>query len=213
MFKDRIDAGNQLAKQLLKFKNEEVVVVAIPRGGLPLAAIVAKTLNAPLDVALSKKIGHPYNSEYAIGAVSLDHFILSDAMGVTKGYIEEEAVKLRKKLQERYRQYYSNRKPESLKGKTVVIVDDGIATGNTLLVTVAFVAKQRPKKVIAGVPVASASAIQALRDSDQIDEIVCLEIPRNFRAVGQFYKEFSQVSDEEAIQLLEQNNSSRSTNG
>jgi predicted phosphoribosyltransferase len=213
MFKDRIDAGNQLAKQLLKFKNEEVVVVAIPRGGLPLAAIVAKTLNAPLDVALSKKIGHPYNSEYAIGAVSLDHFILSDAMGVTKGYIEEEAAKLRKKLQERYRQYYSNRKPESLKGKTVVIVDDGIATGNTLLVTVAFVAKQRPKKVIAGVPVASASAIQALRDSDQIDEIVCLEIPRNFRAVGQFYKEFSQVSDEEAIQLLEQNNSSRSTNG
>ncbi|MFT5737217.1 MAG: putative phosphoribosyl transferase [Maribacter sp.] len=142
MFKDRIDAGNQLAKQLLKFKNEEVVVVAIPRGGLPLAAIVAKTLNAPLDVALSKKIGHPYNSEYAIGAVSLDHFILSDAMGVTKGYIEEEAAKLRKKLQERYRQYYSNRKPESLKGKTVVIVDDGIATGNTLLVTVAFVAKK-----------------------------------------------------------------------
>lgn len=212
MFNDRIDAGLQLAKILRHLKEEDVVVLAIPRGGLPLGAIVAKELNAPLDVALSKKIGHPYNREYAIGAVSLDHFILSDAMGITKDYIKEETVKLRIKLQERYRQYYSDRKPKSLKGKTVVIVDDGIATGNTLLVAVAFVTQQRPKKIIVGVPVASASVIEALKHSNQIDEVVCLEIPNNFRAVGQFYKEFSQVSDEEAIQLMKQNNSSKSTN-
>ena len=100
MFKDRIDAGTQLAEKLLEFKSQNVVVLAIPRGGLPLGTIVAKALNVPLDVALTKKIGHPSNKEYAIGAVSLENIILSDAVGVTKGYIEEETARLRKKLKQ-----------------------------------------------------------------------------------------------------------------
>ncbi|MGB5666259.1 MAG: phosphoribosyltransferase family protein, partial [Maribacter sp.] len=126
MFKDRNDAGIQLAKNLLKYENQNVVVLAIPRGGLPIGSIVAKELNAPLDVALTKKIGHPYQKEYAIGAVSLENIILTDAVGVTKSYIEEETIRIRKKLKERHDQYYKNRLPQNLKDKTVIIVDDGI---------------------------------------------------------------------------------------
>ena len=203
MFKDRIDAGVQLADVLQRFENEEVVVLAIPKGGLPLGAIVAKTLNVPLDVALSKKIGHPYNREYAIGAVSLKDRVLTDAMGVTKGYIEEETRRIRRKLRQRHKQYYKNRTPQNLKNKTIIIVDDGIATGNTILVTVALIKQQEPKKIIVAVPVAPVSAIQPLKDSELIDEIIYLKAPTNFEAVGQFYKDFPQVSNEEAMRFLE----------
>lgn len=202
MFKDRIAAGTRLADKLEQFKNEEVVVLAIPRGGLPLGAIVAKRLSAPLDVALSKKIGHPNNKEYAIGAVSLKDTILSNALGVTNDYIEQETQRIRQKLKQRQDQYYRNETPQNLKDKTVIIIDDGIATGNTILVTVALAEQQKPKKIVVAVPVAPASAIRALEDSIFIDEIICLETPSDFRAVGQFYTVFPQVSDEEATRLL-----------
>jgi predicted phosphoribosyltransferase len=211
MFKDRIDAGTQLAEKLLAFKSQNVVVLAIPRGGLPLGAIVAKALNAPLDVALTKKIGHPYNKEYAIGAVSLENIILSDAIGVTKGYIEEETVRLRKKLKERHKQYYKNNEPQSLKDKTVIIIDDGIATGNTILVTIELVNMQNPDKIIVAIPVAPPSTVRKLEASPEVDEVICLETPYNFHAVGQFYQEFFQVSDQEALNLLEESNENIST--
>ncbi len=208
MFKDRIDAGTQLADKLLEFKSQNVVVLAIPRGGLPLGAIVAKALNALLDVALTKKIGHPSNKEYAIGAVSLENIILSDAVGVTKGYIEEETTRLRKKLKERHNQYYKNNVPQNIKDKTVIIVDDGIATGNTILVTIELVKMQNPNKIIVAIPVAPLSTVRKLENSPEIDEVICLETPYNFHAVGQFYEEFYQVSDQEAIQLLEESRQS-----
>ena len=211
MFKDRIDAGTQLAEKLLAFKSQNVVVLAIPRGGLPLGAIVAKALNAPLDVALTKKIGHPYNKEYAIGAVSLENIILSDAIGVTKGYIEEETVRLRKKLKERHKQYYKNNEPQSLKDKTVIIIDDGIATGNTILVTIELVNMQNPDKIIVAIPVAPPSTVRKLEASPEVDEVICLETPYNFHAVGQVYQEFFQVSDQEALNLLEESNENIST--
>ncbi len=208
MFKDRIEAGTQLAEKLLEFKSQNVVVLAIPRGGLPLGAIVAKALSAPLDVALTKKIGHPYNKEYAIGAVSLENIILSDAVGVTKDYIEEETARLRKKLKERHDQYYKNNVPQNIKDKTVIIVDDGIATGNTILVTIELVKMQNPNKIIVAIPVAPPSTVRKLENSPEIDEVICLETPYNFHAVGQFYEEFYQVSDQEAIQLLEESKQS-----
>lgn len=206
MFKDRIDAGTQLAEKLFVFKKENVVVLAIPRGGLPLGAIIARALNAPLDVALTKKIGHPYNKEYAIGAVSLENIILNDAIGVTKGYIEEETARLRIKLKERHNQYYKNNLPQNLKDKSVIIVDDGIATGNTILVTIDLVKMQDPKKIVVAIPVAPPSTVRKLEDSPEVDEVICLETPYDFRAVGQFYEEFFQVSDQEAINLLESAN-------
>ena len=212
MFRDRIDAGRQLSEKLMKFKEEDVVVLAIPRGGLPLGAIVAKTLEAPLDVALTKKIGHPSNKEFAIGAVSLDDIVLTNTMGVTQGYITEETKHIRKKLLKRHDEYYKKRLPQNVKNKTVIIVDDGIATGNTLLATIELVSKQRPKKIIVAIPVAPNSAIKKLENTQKIDEVICLQVPYNFQAVGQFYEDFYQVSDQEAIQLLEEANTSTKTN-
>jgi len=206
MFKDRIDAGIQLANKLLPFKDKEVVVLAIPRGGLPIGVIVAKTLQAPLDVALSKKIGHPFNREYAIGAVSLENSILNDISGVHKNYIAEETSRIREKLKKRHQQYYKNRQPENLKDKVVIIIDDGIATGNTIRVTAELVRAQKPKKVIVAIPVAPGMAIKSLEDSPHIDKVICLQTPYDFMAVGQFYEFFNQVSDEEAIELLEESN-------
>ncbi len=183
-----------------------MVVLAIPRGGLPIGVIVAKTLQAPLDVSLSKKIGHPFNREYAIGAVSLENSILNDVSGVHKNYIVEESARIREKLKQRHQQYYKSRQPEDLKDKIVIIIDDGIATGNTIRVTAELVRAQNPKKVIVAIPVAPISAVKSLEDSSHIDQVICLQTPSDFMAVGQFYEFFNQVSDEEAIQLLEECN-------
>jgi predicted phosphoribosyltransferase len=204
MFRDRIDAGIQLADELLPYKDQNVVVLAIPRGGLPLGAIVAKTLQAPLDVALSKKIGHPYNREYAIGAVSMEQIVLNDVAGVHQRYIDEETTRIREKLKKRHEQYYKTRKPQELKDKVVIIIDDGIATGNTIRVTAEMVRAHHPKKVVVAIPVAPPSAIRSLEASSFVDDVICLHTPRDFMAVGQFYEFFNQVSDEEAIKLLQQ---------
>ncbi len=203
MFEDRIDAGKQLAQKLAAYKDKKVLMIlAVPRGGLPLGAILAKALNAPLDVALSKKIGHPYNKEYAIGAVSLESVVLGNATGIPKSYIEEETKLIREKLKKRYADYYKNRAPQSLKDKIVIIVDDGIATGNTIKATAELVHAQKPLKTIVAVPVAPIAAIENLKRYSYIDEVVCLNTPSNFQAVGQFYRDFGQVSDEEAIGIL-----------
>ncbi|MCG2459986.1 phosphoribosyltransferase [Flavobacteriaceae bacterium F89] len=204
MFEDRIDAGTQLVKKLKRFKDDDAVVLAIPRGGLPIGAIVAKALNALLDVVLTKKIGHPSNKEYGIGAVSVEDIILTNTKGITQGYIEKEIVEIRKKLKEGHEQYYRNRTPQKVKGKTVIVVDDGIATGNTLLATVALIHKQRPKKIVVAVPVAPNSVISKFKSEPKINEVICIKAPHNFQAVGQFYKNFEQVSDSEAIALLEE---------
>jgi predicted phosphoribosyltransferase len=211
MFKDRIDAGLRLSDKLQQFKNQNTVIVAIPRGGLPIGSIIAKALNAPLEVALTKKIGHPYQPEYAIGAVSLEDVVLTNPHGIAQSYIDEATVGIRKKLKERYHQYYEHRSPQKLKDKTVIIVDDGIATGNTLMATVQLIHKQMPARIVVAVPVAPESAIRKLEDMSEIDKVVCLEIPYNFQAVGQFYEAFDQVSDKEAIRLLEESNLPRKT--
>ncbi len=206
MFNDRIDAGLQLAIKLQKFKNKNAVIMAIPRGGLPIGSIIAKALNVPLDVALTKKIGHPYQTEYAIGAISLEDVILTNAHGISQSYIDDATLRIRKKLKERYDQYYEHRFPEKLKDKTVIIVDDGIATGNTLMATVGLIHKQMPAKIVIAIPVAPGSAIQKLEAMPEVDEVICLETPNDFQAVGQFYEEFDQVSDQEAIRWLEESN-------
>lgn len=209
MFEDRNDAGTQLAKKLTKFKEENVVVLAIPRGGLPVGAQVAKSLQAPLDVVLTKKIGYPTNKEYAIGAISLESIVLTNAMGIEKSYIDQETARIRKTLRERYNQYYKHQSPANLKNKTIIIVDDGVATGNTLLATIELVYKQNPSKIVIAIPVAPASAIYKISNTENVDEVICILIPDNFRAVGQFYKKFEQVTDQKAIQILEKTNSKK----
>ncbi len=203
MYENRTDAGKQLAVPLKDYKGLETVVLAIPRGGLPIGAEVARALKVPLDVALTKKIGHPQHREYAIGAVSLESVILNESEIVPKSYIEEETTRIREELQRRQDQYYKNRKPLSLKNKVVIVVDDGIATGNTLMATVQLVSKQNPSQIIVAIPVAPVQAIHMLEALPEIDRVICLATPSNFRAVGQFYLHFYQVSDEEAIRILE----------
>lgn len=203
IYKDRIEAGNLLAKRLEKYKGSDALILAIPRGGVPIAFVVAKALHLPLGIVLSKKIGHPFHKEYAIGAVTLKSRILSDAAaGVPLEYIEVETKRIREKLQKRYDQYYGEKPPLPIKDEILIIVDDGIATGNTILSTIKMLSDEKPKKIVVAIPVASSGALDKLRSSLLIDEVVCLQAPFNFQAVGQFYKNFDQVEDSEVNYLL-----------
>lgn len=206
MFTDRIEAGEQLSRELTDYQGQAVVILAIPRGGLPIGAILAKYLDAPLDVVLSKKIGHPYNKEYAIGAVSLEDVTLNPNEQYSEEYINTETKKIRELLQRRDREYHRNSAPVNLKDKIVIITDDGIATGNTLLSTVKLAHQQQPREIIVAIPVAPPSSVKKLNSSPEISKVICLETPHNFSAVGQFYEDFRAVSDEEAIQILNETN-------
>ncbi|KGL62098.1 phosphoribosyltransferase [Polaribacter sp. Hel1_85] len=207
MFRDRIEAAELLVKKLLHFKGENVVVLAIPRGGLPLGYVVSKELNVPLDIVLTKKIGHPTKKEYAIGAVSLKNSVLGyGSESVSDEYIINEIDNVRETLKNRLQKFYANVSPQNIKGKTVIIVDDGIGTGNTILVTIELVKNENPAKIIVAIPVAQSSAIEKLKRSPYLDEVICLKQPHDFNAVGNYYKNFNQVSDAQAIYLLEEAN-------
>lgn len=201
MFRDRTEAGLMLAEKLRKFKNEPGVVLAVPRGGVPIAYFVARELGFPIEVILTKKIGHPSNKEYAIGAASLNDYFIIPHEYVTNEYIQNELVQIRTKLKEMYRKFMGDKEPESLNGKTVIVVDDGVATGNTLLGTIQVLKKSKPGKIIIAVPVASSSAVEKL--SEEVDEVIAVLVPEEFYGVGAFYEDFSQVSDEEVMFYLD----------
>ena len=191
-----------LADRLEKYRGQKGVVLAIPRGGVPVAAPIAKRLGMPLEVTLSKKIGHPKNPEFAIGSVSLDSVTVDQRAEVPQEYVEAEVERIRQSLRSKYQLFMGDREHVDLKDRVVIIVDDGIATGKTLAATVELVKKQQPRKVVIAVPVAPFSAIDHFRG--MVDEVECLLIPRFFQAVGQFYEEFTQTSDEEVIRLLQE---------
>lgn len=200
MFHDRIEAGLQLAAKLEKYKGNAGVILAVPRGGVPVAYVVAKELGFPVEVVLTKKIGHPLNKEYAIGAASLtDYFILPHEK-VSEQYIKDELERVRKRLKEMHKLFTVNEIPVKLEGKTVILIDDGIATGNTLLGTINVLRKSNPAKIVIAVPVASVKAVNKL--SDEVDEVVAVQIPEEFYGVGAFYTNFEQVSDEEVMHYL-----------
>ena len=195
MFQNRIEAGLLLAAKLRKYKNDPGIVLAVPRGGIPVAYAVAKELGFPIEVILTKKIGHPMNKEYAIGAASLTDYFIIPHENISEEYIQQEVERIRTRLKEMYKIFMGVREPESLEGKTVIVIDDGIATGNTLMGTVNVLRKSKPGKIVIGVPVASKSAVQKL--SKEVDEVVAVLIPEEFYGVGAFYEDFEQVSDEE----------------
>ena len=203
VFKDRMEAANLLAEKLETYKEKNAIILAIPRGGVPMGYEIANQLHLPLEVVLSKKIGHPLHKEFAIGAVTLKSQVLSEAAKeVPKTYIEEETKRIRTLLTNRYQDYYGNKKPQSLKDKILIIVDDGIATGNTIISTITMLHEERPKKIVVAIPVSSQSALQKLKNNPFIDEVICLSTPINFRAVGQFYKNFDQVDDTQVKNFL-----------
>jgi putative phosphoribosyl transferase len=204
ILKDRMEAGKLLSKKLKKYENSNALVLAVPRGGVPIGYEIAKTLHLPLDIALSKKISHPFNKEFAVGAVSLDSTIMDEHPDVPKEYLEKEAFRLRQLLQEKHKLYRSNRKPIAIEGKTVIIVDDGIATGNTLLASIAMLRKKKPAKIIVAVPVLPFDTVKIFEENT--DEFIYLIASSFFKGVGGFYEDFPQVEDDEVIQLLEDTN-------
>ncbi len=201
MFRDRIEAGLLLAAKLKKYQGDPGVILAVPRGGVPVAYAVAKELGFPLEVILTKKIGHPLNKEYAIGAVSLTGEFIIPHPEASQEYIDDEIERIRKKLREMYHKFMGDKEPENLQDKTVIVIDDGIATGNTLLATINMLKKNKPRKIVIAVPVASLHAIQKL--IKEVDDVISLVIPKHFYGVGAFYEDFEQVSDDEVIYYLE----------
>jgi predicted phosphoribosyltransferase len=200
MFTNRTEAGVQMATRLKKFKDQEGVILAVPRGGVPVAYGVATELEMPLDLLLTKKIGHPVNREYAIGAVSLNDSFIVPQRGISRMYIDREIKTIQERLRGMYRKFMDGKKPEPVEGRTVIIIDDGIATGDTLLGSINMLRKENPSKIIVAVPVASRGAVQRL--SNAVDELIVLLIPDEFHGVGEFYEDFDQVTDDEVVSIL-----------
>ncbi len=189
-----------LSERLKKYQNSNTIILAVPRGGVPVGYEIAKRLHLPMDIVLSKKIGHPNNKEYAIGAVSMNSMTLKEHPEVPQRYIEDEVIRLRKLLKEKYELYMGNREPIDIQGKNVIVVDDGIATGNTLIASISMLRKKEPAKIIVAVPVLPADVIPVFQRN--ADEFVYLIVAKYFRGVGGFYEQFDQVEDEEVIRML-----------
>jgi predicted phosphoribosyltransferase len=208
MFENRFDAAEQLARQLIQYKSHSnTVILAIPRGGLELGYVLAQRLNLPLDIIFSKKIGAPFNPETAIGAVSEKHVFIDERfknIPELQEYITQEIKKIRVIIAQRTLHYRAGMPPFHITHKTVIVVDDGVATGHTLLATIELIKCYNPSTIIVALPVASPEALALIKHV--ADEVVCLLSPSYFMSVGQFYKTFNQVDDQEAIQLLHKAN-------
>jgi putative phosphoribosyl transferase len=210
MFKDRVDAGLQLAKQLKQELNESEInsfaVLSIPRGGVVLGQQIADTFNCPQDIIVTKKIPAPNQTELAVGAIGqtkgslyLNERIVAE-LEISKSHIEKETLNCQKEIGRREKLYRSNKQEIKLQEKVVIIVDDGAATGATIISAAREVWNRNPKKVIIALPVCSLATLAKLEK--EADMVVVLETPENFYAVGQFYEDFPQISDDEVINLL-----------
>ncbi len=205
IYRNRQQAGKELAKALIRYKGEAAVVLALPRGGIVLGAEVAKSLRVPLGLVLVRKIGHPSYAEYAVGAIAEDEtpiYNQSEIANIDKTWLKHAETAARELIVRRREQYYGKDfVAPSLLNKTAIIVDDGIATGLTMQAAVKAVRNKHSKQVIVAVPVASQESVDALKDS--VDQLIVLDNPENFLgAVGAHYQEFDQVNDEVVGRLL-----------
>jgi putative phosphoribosyl transferase len=208
MFEDRADAGRRLAQRLAARAGEAPVVVTLPRGGVPVGYEIARALNAPLDIIVVRKIGAPGQHELGIGAlVDGDHpeTVLNEELlrliDVSPEYLDREIKLELKEIHRREGVYRKGHPAVALQGRTVLVVDDGIATGASIRAALRGIKRRGARKIVLAVPVAAAETLHALRA--EADEIVCLQSPESFGAIGEFYRDFSQTSDEEVIDLLD----------
>jgi len=208
LFADRRDAGRVLAGLLTKYANrDDVLVLALPRGGVPVAFEVAHALRAPLDVFIVRKLGVPGQDELAMGAIAtggvrvLNEDVV-DALGLSAKVIDAVAAREEKELERRERIYRGARTPPEVRERTVILVDDGLATGSTMRAAVAALRKQRPARIVVAVPVAAPETCEEFKTG--VDETVCAATPRMFNGVGRWYEDFSQTSDGEVHELLAQ---------
>ncbi|SEL68175.1 phosphoribosyltransferase [Halomonas daqiaonensis] len=203
MFRDRLDAAERIAQRLSHLKGHDPLILAIPRGAVPMGRLIADALEGDLDVVLVRKLGAPGNPEYAIGAVSEDGNVALEE--IARHHFREEAVnreteRQRALLEERRRRYTPVRAPIDPEGRTVVVVDDGSATGATMAAALSTLRSRGPQTLIAAMGAAPPDTVARLETL--ADEVVCLEVSSNFQAVGQFFADFAQVEDEEVIKLL-----------
>ncbi|HWE93815.1 MAG TPA: phosphoribosyltransferase [Tepidisphaeraceae bacterium] len=206
-FQDRFHAGRVLVGLLSEYANrDDVLVLALPRGGVPVAYEVARALHAPLDVFLVRKFGVPGQEELAMGAIAtggvrvLNHAVV-DALRISPSVIERAARKEAAELKRREREYRDRRPPPRVAGKTVILIDDGLATGSTMLAAVEALRRLGPAKIVAAVPTAAADVCERFRDV--VDEVICAMTPEPFHAVGLWYEDFSQTTDEHVRELLQ----------
>lgn len=205
-FKNRREAGVLLAHELDKFRGEDAVVYALPRGGVPIGIEVAQHLELPLDLIIVRKIGHPWQPECAIGAVTEGGDVITDREeygSVDEIWLRHEADRQIQEARRRRQVYLGGRAPTPVEGKTAIVVDDGIATGFTLRAAIASARALKPRKIVVAVPVAPADTVREL--TGLVDDVVVLHAPEHFRgAIGAYYEDFSQVSDEEVKERLEE---------
>lgn len=209
IFTDRKQAGRQLAERLQRFKDENPLVLALPRGGVPIGFEVAKQLEAPLDLVLVRKIGVPFQPELAYGAIvdgDQPELVVNEEveafLHLSKEFLAEQSTRELKEIARRRELYLAGRARPEIRRRTVLVVDDGIATGMTVRASLKALRRGGPKKLVLAVPVAPEETIKSLHED--ADEIVCLAMPRDFYAISQFYRDFRQVSDDEVIALLKQ---------
>ena len=205
MFRNREDAALQLAQRLKARKLKDPVVLGIPRGGVVTAAILARELGADLDVVLSRKLRAPYQPELAIGAIGEDREVYLNSFarqvaGVTEAYIREERDHQIAEITRRSKLFRAVRPPVNVTGRSVIVTDDGIATGSTMLAALHVLSAQKPQEIIVAVPVAPPETIERFRP--YCSRVECLLTPGDFQAISQFYEDFQQVEDEEAVRLL-----------
>jgi putative phosphoribosyl transferase len=207
-FLDRADAGRVLARELHQYANhEDTLVLALPRGGVPVAHEIARELNAPLDIFMVRKLGFPGHEEFALGAIASGGVrVLNpqafDLAHFSNDEINEIAAKEMQELERREHIYRGDRPISEVRGKTVILTDDGLATGSTMRAAVQALRLLGPKRIVVAVPVGSADACELL--SREADEVVCAAIPNPFHAVGEWYENFGQTSDEQVHELLDE---------
>lgn len=206
-FRDRTEAGQRLAQHLSHLRDEDPVILALPRGGVPVAFEVARALRAPLDLVIVRKIGAPGHAEFALGALvdgAPPQTVLNDRiiamLHVPRAYIEDETRRQTEEMARRRDAYLGSRPRIPLRGRTVVVVDDGIATGATVKAALKGLAQAQPGRLVLAVPVAPPDALAEIRPL--VDELHCLLAPDPFRAVGLFYDDFSQTTDQEVVTRL-----------
>lgn len=209
LFTDRLEAGQRLAQRLLSLKDKRPVVLALPRGGVPVGFEIARALSAPLDLVLVRKIGAPQQEELAIGAIAdgaapelvTDPQLIA-SLGVPAAYLDAAKARALHEIERRRHLYFGDRPPADVTGATAIVVDDGIATGATMRAALRATRRRNPGRLVLAVPLAPPHTLRQMRG--EADQVVCLETPAEFFAVGQFYRQFPQLRDEEVTALLDQ---------